>query len=875
MRAERDGGVAVDYAEDKMKKSVSERIVPPIGEQLTEEDYKALNLSWINREIADVAMLRRVDDYAASDALGRCGKAGFAGILIPYYWPDSPSMVGYRIRRDSPDWRFGKDGKPKQHGKYMGPPNSGNRLYIPAGVLTEWLQDIASSIVIVEGEKKALALWRLANHDAGAPRFIPIAIPGVWSWRGRIAKSHGPDGKPIEINGPINDLGKVSWHGRKVVIIFDTNVQTLTGVSSARKALARELTIRGAEVDFIDLPVDCRVNGIDDLLAGWGPERVLDLFKNPTPSARLEVKQPPGFEARPNGMFRLTTNGERISEVQLTTFSAEIISTTLLDDGVETKSQFEIAAQLMGRKSHFTIPASDFANMNWPIEKLGPPAIIYPNQREYARTAIQWASQGAVEKRTYTHTGWRDMDGCWQYLNAGGAIGSNGLVPGVAVRLNGALKCYELRLASDIDVLRIAIKASLKLTGLAPAPISFPLLAATYRSVFGEADFALHVSGRTGTFKSELAALCQQHFGSAMHRLNLPGAWSATANALEMLAFHAKDALLVIDDFAPSGSSAELARHHATADRLFRATGNLAGRSRLDSTATLREPKPPRALILSTGEEIPRGHSIRARMIILEPGVGSVDSNHLQECQEDAKSGKYAESMGGFVMWFARNKDLRQADFTEKVLACRQQARGAGGHARTPDIIVNLQSGFEMFLEFSHEMGAIDREMKNSLASRCWEALRESARSQAKYLSAAEPTVQYMSLLSSVLSSGRAHLEARSGGVPERSPESCGWRKDSSERMAPMGEAIGWVENDDVYLEPASAFRVVQLAGRDIGEQIAVSESTLRKRLHENKLLASVEQARDTLTVRKRIGGCYRRVLHFHRNTILPEVPEG
>jgi hypothetical protein len=31
----------------------------------------------------------------------------------------------------------------------------------------------------------------------------------------------------------------------------------------------------------------------------------------------------------------------------------------------------------------------------------------------------------------------------------------------------------------------------------------------------------------------------------------LPAAWSSTGNALEVLAFHAKDALLVIDDFAP------------------------------------------------------------------------------------------------------------------------------------------------------------------------------------------------------------------------------------------------------------------------------------------------------------------------------------
>ena len=48
---------------------------------------------------------------------------------------------------------------------------------------------------------------------------------------------------------------------------------------------------------------------------------------------------------------------------------------------------------------------------------------------------------------------------------------------------------------------------------------------------------------------------------------------------------------------------------------------------------------------------------------------------------------------------------------------------------------------------------------------------------------------------------------------------------------------------------------MVQIAGRDIGEALAVSEQTLRKRLHEKGLLASVDEKRETLTVRRSIGG--------------------
>jgi hypothetical protein len=387
----------------------------------------------------------------------------------------------------------------------------------------------------------------------------------------------------------------------------------------------------------------------------------------------------------------------------------------------------------------------------------------------------------------------------------------------------------------------------------------------------GEADFSLHLTGETGAFKSEVAALHQQHFGAAMNRLNLPASWSSTGNALESLAFHAKDALLVIDDFAPQGSSADVAHYHAAADRVFRAAGNNAGRSRLDSNAKLRESKPPRALILSTGEDIPRGQSIRARVLILELSKGSIETATLTKCQEDAQRGLYAEAMGGFVQWLARGLENARAAFRRKVLEHRSSAIRDKAHARTPDIVANLQSGFELLLEFALECGAVNATERDELSERCWVALREAAAAQGKHQSATEPTARFIDQLRSLLSSGRAHLEARIGGKPERSPESCGWRFEAGESWSPQGECVGWVDGDDLYLDSTAAFRLVQVAGRDSGEVLSVSEQTLRRRLREKGLLASAEGHRETLTVRRTIMGSSRSVLHLLRETVLPK----
>ena len=145
-----------------------------------------------------------------------------------------------------------------------------------------------------------------------------------------------------------------------------------------------------------------------------------------------------------------------------------------------------------------------------------------------------------------------------------------------------------------------------------------PLYGALWRALLGTCDLSVHLTGDTGMGKSELAALVQQHWGKAMNAKSLPASWTSTANALEVLAFQAKDAILVIDDFCPRGSPAEVSQLHGKADRVLRAQGNRSARQRLDRTGRDRPAKPPRGLIVSTGEDIPQGQSLRARICILE-----------------------------------------------------------------------------------------------------------------------------------------------------------------------------------------------------------------------------------------------------------------
>src|SRR5262249_22792531 len=212
-------------------------------------------------------------------------------------------------------------------------------------------------------------------------------------------------------------------------------------------------------------------------------------------------------------------------------------------------------------------------------EKWGVRAVVHagPGVADHLRAAIMTLSANVPTRTVYGHLGWEKDNGQDIYLHAGGGIGRSGPGPGVEVQLTGRLADFLLPVPPTGEDLKAAIRASLRIGEVAPDRITVPLLGATYRAVLGQVDYALHLCGPTGTGKTELAALQQQHWGCGLDARNLPASWISTPNALESTTFTGKDTIVVVDDFAPHGSSYEIARLYGAADRLFRALGNHAG----------------------------------------------------------------------------------------------------------------------------------------------------------------------------------------------------------------------------------------------------------------------------------------------------------
>jgi len=784
---------------------------------LAPNHLKLLRDAGIGEEVIDRRGYRTVWSKAE---LGRFGfserSRSVPTLLIPVH--DVHGEVAfYQHRPDSPGFT---DGKPR---KYETPTGASMAIDVPPSIRDK-VRKPDVPLFVTEGVKKADAA---ASHE-----ICCVALLGVWNWRGK-NKDGGLTALP--------DWESIALKGRTVYVVFDSDVMVKSQVHAALVRLNAFLESRGAIVRVVYLPAkaDGGKVGLDDFLAaGKTVDDLLGLAVD-------ELRPPPLDEQRAAGHPYFEHEGgiylrKDTGPVKLANFTARIMSQSSVDDGGgDPRLTFGVAAQHGGRSVTCAVPAARFSTLAWVVEHIGGSAIIPPGpmMSSHAGVAIRHLSAPfpPIETR-YAHTGWRDINGEPVYLHGAGAIGRNGAVADIDCELGGA-PLYGLPEPPTGDALAEAVRVSLGLLDLADLRITAPVLGAVYRAPLGEAMGAVHIVGRTGGFKSQLAALAQQHFGADMDATHLPGSWESTPNALEERAFLLKDTIFVVDDFVPRGSAIDQQRIHAAAARVFRAQGNRSGRGRMRADLTVRADRPPRGIILSTGEDIPRGESVRARVLVVDVARGDIDPVKLSACQQFAAGGAYALSMAGYVKWLAARRALVTKRQVEIRTALRNAASG-GAHRRTAELVADVASGLGWLLRYAVVVGAITEDDAERRFGEVWLKLAEQSAAQSRMAEESDPARRYVELLVAVLTSGRAHLvDERTGGQPA-DHGAHGWSSGPGGPAAPRGRQIGWLKDEGdhcvYYLDPDAALSEVNSLAASSGEPFALSRETIARRLVES-----------------------------------------
>jgi hypothetical protein len=512
-----------------------------------------------------------------------------------------------------------------------------------------------------------------------------------------------------------------------------------------------------------------------------------------------------------------SADGRLKLNIPLCNFQARIVAEVTTDDGRETSRAFEIEGSLnSGRRLPLArVPVAKFAAMGWPLEVWGHHAAIVAgvNSRDRLREAMQLLSDDVAERHVYAHTGWVRIDGASVYLHAGGAVGAEG----IEVSLADELDAYTLPEVAEDP--RGAMETSLALLELGPLTVTVPLWASVWRAVLASAlpaDLSVFLEGQSGALKSSLVALFLSHYG-AFERLKLPGAWMSTANQLEHRAFTLKDALFVIDDFAPQALDAK--ELQAKTSRILRAQGNLAGRGRLNSRLEERPSYPPRGLIIATGEALPHGESILARTVITRLEKEMVDKGKLKEFQ--ARAGRLPHAMRGFIEWLAPQIEALPPKLTEIFRAARDRAWTVGVHLRTPEGLAHLWVGAVIGLEYATHVEALSADNAAALTGKLWDTLTEVAKGHAEQLQAEQPVRRWLGWLLTLFQQRKVFVLPK-GGTPTA--------------PRPGVEFVGWLDGDHVLLLPEAAMQAIGKLARDTNQPFHASRDTILRGLKRERL---------------------------------------
>ena len=346
-----------------------------------------------------------------------------------------------------------------------------------------------------------------------------------------------------------------------------------------------------------------------------------------------------------------------IVEKAVTDWAAEVIYQTcrIDDDGKETHVT-TVELRRGDTVKQLDVPGEvfvdDLALRRFIGANAGAWYVVRAGMSKHLIPAIVQLSGDFPMHRHYNFMGWMQLDGRWVYVSPQDCVGVQGsLEEPPSVELDSRLRDYGLQSASWQDSLS-AFDALIKVLppDLAAPLIAFALLPILQRFFPAAAPRpALHLVGTSGSGKSEIASLLTSFYGR-FSRDTPPAQWGDTINTVETLGYSLANALYWVDDFKP------VYVDDRSFTRFLQSYSRGMGRGRLTRDARIRQDRPCRGLVLSTGETTIEGEkSVLARMLVLEiPPWEKRDPGGKGLAGADALREHLPGFTSHFVAWVAR-----------------------------------------------------------------------------------------------------------------------------------------------------------------------------------------------------------------------------
>jgi hypothetical protein len=259
---------------------------------------------------------------------------------------------------------------------------------------------------------------------------------------------------------------------------------------------------------------------------------------------------------------------------------------------------------------------------------------------------------------------------------------------------------------------------------------------------------------------------------------------------------------------------------------------------------SLRMANYSRCMPLGTGEDVPEGQSLLSRLMILEVFPEDIKQAVLTTLQSYLGKQSYAKAMSSYLKWLAPKIGSLGGPLLIKQTELRDAAAKSALHKRTPAMVASLMVGFEMFLEFAFEAGAISDLDRQKYKDSAWAALGDAAERQLHFQLSEDPVLRWVELLRAAFISGRAHLvDSKTQGKPDRH-RSFGWGERPNGDIIAQGDKIGWYDKDknEIWLNPDLSYSVAQRIALTQHAKISIGKEGLWRRLVDRGFIKRSEK---------------------------------
>lgn len=558
----------------------------------------------------------------------------------------------------------------------------------------------------------------------------------------------------------------------------------------------------------------------------------------------------PLFHANQNGFYVSRIEGQNTFD-RLTNFHCRVIK-EIIYEGIKNTSVFTIWAGIpisVGPNERYTyvaertleVKSKDFHKGNW-IQELGGEYIVFPLQK-YPATYINmiaqtWRRDIVIQKVCQVIGFKQPSDNSLVYVSGNDIVGDTSEIEAMPIHGNHKMAKYGLKQTSTIT-LEDSLGNSLAFLDLAHRKITAPLYCAIWRAplTFWKSFSGLiKLVGRTGSYKSSMAAKALSHFGDFRDNTDLPIKWGATTTAIQIQLSMLRDILVVLDDYNPEFSKSTRETMGNTLSLILGDSGDGIAKQRANSDMTLKDSMIVRNLIVSTAEMVPSLPESRlARMLIVELSNSNFVNKELLFKYDTTLNTRI---MREYITWLINNPPTDLEDIYRKYkdkVAAKEELY----YERTQDLYANLMIGLVMFDRFLAQFNLkVDQqlydEVEESLYAICLDQnpIEEKEDINDKgYLST------FFEGVRDLINEGKAHLKP----VDERLGSTLG-----NERK----DFIGFYHTDMVYLKFLDAITLINYYRLKVGQPEIPSRIVAAELKNIGVKSSAVYRLSNTLTIR-------------------------